>query len=138
MRGEATSVVAAFHPVSHGRVSFVFPEWSCCAGRGIARLDRVGWEHASHTLGGQSFEQPAALVGERLPGEELPGARWRERSTSLGRADAGSAATHGPIHRPGEDLTAPVVSMEVVQGTGMEEAPAAPEPVLPAAMNPVE
>jgi hypothetical protein len=57
-----------------------------------------------------------------LPGEGLPGARRRERSTRPGRADAGLAATHGPICRPGGDLTAAAVSMEAAQGTAMEAA----------------
>src|SRR6185295_11528224 len=71
--------------------------------------------------------QPAAL-----PGEGLPGARWRERSTRLERADAGSAATHGPICRLVVDLPAPVASLEAALET--ETAQAATLEVSPAAV----
>jgi hypothetical protein len=89
-------------------------------------MGRVGLEDGSHTLGVQSFE-PAAL-----PGEGLPGAGWRERSTKLELADAGSAATHGLICRLVVDLPAPVASLEAALET--ETAQAATVEVSPAAV----
>jgi hypothetical protein len=153
---KGTSVAAAFHPVSD-RGSFAFPErlyYVNYVDRWIVRLDGVGWEDASHELDLQTLATPqrAALPGGGLPVLGLPGVRWRQRSTRLGRADAGWAATHAPIYRPREEWTALAVSMEAAREAAMEmqtaqavtvvvslvalaeQAPCAPEEVVSSAL----